>query len=133
MPALAPLVIKDRAATPVDHTFNPRDTSNGVVTLAESTGVPLGERRITLGQNRAPKTNRTRAILRYVIPVVQDEVINSITRPVVVRTNYAEVVFNFDPGSSVQERKDLVGFVENTLKSAQTMVNAFVVDLEGLY
>lgn len=132
MPTLAPMVLKDRAATPVDHTFNPRDTTNGVTTLTESTGVPIGERRITMAHLRS-NNGRIRAVTKFVVPVVQDVEVNGITRPTVVKTNYAEVTFNFDGVSTTQERKDIVGFVENYLKAANTVANGFIVDLEGLF
>lgn len=132
MPTLVPVVLPDRAATPVNHTFNPRDTTNGVTTLTESTGVPIGERRITLAHSRS-QNGRIRATIKLVVPVVQDVTVNGVTKPTVVKTNYADITFNFDATSSTQERKDIVSFVENLHKAAQTMCNGFLVDLEGLF
>jgi hypothetical protein len=132
MPTLEPVVLMDRAPTPVAHTFNPRDTTAGVTTLTESTGVPIGERRITLSHTRS-QNGRVRAIAKFAIPVVQDVEVNGITRPTVVKTNYADLVFNFDPTSTTQERKDLVGLVEDLLSPDLEMLDGFIVDLEGLF
>lgn len=132
MPQLAALVIKDAATTPVDHTFNPRSIEGGVATLVESTGVPIGESRISFSQTRN-SSGRIRALVKLAIPVVQDSTVGGITRPTVVRTNYADLTFNFDASSSTQERKDLVKFVNDMLASSKTMVQSTLVDLEGLY
>jgi hypothetical protein len=51
----------------------------------------------------------------------------------VVRTAYADVSFSFDPSSTTQERKDVVGMVQTALLPAATVVNSVIVDLEGIY
>lgn len=132
MPSLVPLVLKDGAATPVNHTFAPRAIDGGVATLVESTGVPLGERRISFSQNRSA-SGRIRCIQKLAMPVVQDATVNGVTKPTLVRTNYADITFNFDASSSTQERKDIVSMVADMLASTQTMVRGNIVDLEGLY
>jgi hypothetical protein len=132
MPQLNQLVLKDAAATPVDHTFKPRGIDSGVATLVESTGVPIGESRISFAQNRN-SNGRIRATIKVSVPVVQDAVVGGVTRPTVVRTNYADLVFNFDASSSTQDRADIVKYVNGLLAGAQTMVQGYLVDLEGLY
>lgn len=132
MPQLVPLVLKDGKATPVDHTFIPREIAGGVSTLVESTGTPIGERRLTLSQNRTT-SGRVKVIARLVIPVVQDAVVNGISKPTIVRTSYADVTLSFDSGSSTAEREDTVALIRSLLANEQTMVQAFAVDLEGLY
>ena len=132
MPQLTELVLKDAAATPVDHTFKPRGIDAGVATLVESTGVPIGESRISFAQNRN-SNGRIRATMKVSVPTVQDAVVGGVTRPTVVRTNYVDIVFNFDASSTTQDRKDIVKFINELTKSAQTMVQGYLVDLEGLY
>jgi hypothetical protein len=132
MPQLVPVVLTDRAPTPVDHTFNPRDISNGVVTLAESTGIPIAERRITLSQVRS-SSGRVRVTVKLAVPVVQDVTVNGVTRPTLVRTNYGEMTFNFDSTSSAEERDDVVAFVNGLTEASNTMMSSFLVDLEGLF
>ncbi len=132
MPQLNPLVLKDGAATPVDHTFTPRTVENGVATLVESAGSPLGERRLSFSQNRS-SSGRIRVIAKLAIPVVQDVVVNGVTKPTLVRTNYADITFNFDNTSSNIERRDIVAEVASMLGATQTMVRSYIVDLEGLY
>lgn len=132
MPQLTPIVLTDGAATPVNHTFNPREITGGVATLVESTGVPLGERRLTLSQNRSA-SGRVKPIAKLVFPVIQDAVINGITKPTVVRQSYVDLTFNFDGASSLQERKDVVAMVRSLLDPAKADVQKFLIDLEGLY
>jgi hypothetical protein len=133
MPTNAPLVLKDRATPQVDHTFNPRDVVGSVATFTESVdGVPLADRRIVLSLNRTP--TRVKAIAKFAIPVVQDVVVGGVTKPTIVRTAYAELMFNFDPATNTRERDDLVGFVHDFTKWADNpIVGGVIVDLEGIW
>lgn len=132
MSARANLVITDRAATPVAHTYSPDgDDNNGVHLFSEKTGVPAGNPRFSA---RLTSSNgKYRPSLRLQVPVVQTQTINGVSNPVVVRTAYAEVNFTFDALSSDQERKDCVGLVASALASSQTMINDLVVNLSDIY
>lgn len=59
MPQLQNIVLTDRATTPVNHTFVPRDIDrNGVATVVESTGVPVGENQLSISLTRTPEIGR---------------------------------------------------------------------------
>lgn len=131
MPQLANLVLTDRAATPVAHTFIPEDIVNGVGALVESTGVPIGESRVTITMKRT--SDRRKPEFRLSVPIVQNETVNGVTKPVVVRTSYVDVKFNFDATSSEQERKDVVGMTETALKAATALTNDVFVKLQNVY
>lgn len=132
MPQLNPLVLKDQASPQVSHTFNPRDVTAGIATLAESAGVPLGESRITFATNRAT-SGRVRVTIKLSVPVVQDATVNGVTRPTVVRTSYVDMTFNFDGSSSLKERQDIIGFICSLTGKDQAMVQGVLADLQGLY
>lgn len=133
MPQLMPLVLKDRKATPVSHTFTPREVNNsGVGTVVESSGVPIGDSRVSLGLN-VTTTGRYKPSIRLTVPVVQTATVNGISQPTVLRTGYAEVNFNFEGTSTEAERADLVGMVMDALAPTQTMVNDTLVKLQGVY
>lgn len=132
MSARANLVINDRATTPVAHTYTPDgDDSNGVHVFSEKTSVPAGNPRYTASLRSS--NGKFRPSLKLAIPVVQNQVINGITSPVVLRTAYAEVNFTFDALSSEQERADLVGLLANSLAASQTQINDMVVKLSDIY
>lgn len=132
MPQLQNLVVTDRAATPVNHTYVPRDIVSGVGTVVESTGVPIGENRLSIALGRTAQ-GRQKPVLKGVFPIVQTQTINGIATPVVVRTAYAEVTFSFDSTSTEQERKDVVGMIASALDASKTLVNDTVVKLQGVY
>lgn len=132
MPQLQNLVLTDRAATPVAHTFVPRDIVGNVATVVESTGVPLADKRVTLTLRRTADGNY-RAELGFSFPVVQDQTVNGITSPKVVRTAYADLSFRFSGTSTEQERKDLVGQVATALATAATMPNDMLTKLQAVY
>lgn len=133
MPQLQNLVLTDRAGTPVNHTFAPRDiTPDGVGTVVESTGVPIGDNRFSVGLRRTAE-GRVKATLKGVFPIVQTQTVNGISTPVVVRTAYCDITFSFDATSSEQERDDVVGMMASSLADTKVLVNDTVVKLQGVY
>jgi hypothetical protein len=132
MSARGNLVINDRAATPVAHTYTPDgDDANGVHLFSEKTSVPAGNARFTA--RLTSSKGRYRPSLRLQVPVVQTQTINGVSSPVVVRTAFAEVNFTFDALSSDQERKDCVGLIANALAASQTQINDLLVNLSDIY
>ena len=132
MPQLQNLVLTDRAATPVNHTFTQINIdANGVGVVAETGGVPIGEAKYTLQNRRV--NGRFKVQLKLSVPVVQTQTINGVSTPTVVRTAYVDSVFTFDSTSTEQERKDLVGLFQSSLDSSKTLVNDTVVKLQGVY
>jgi hypothetical protein len=128
----ANLVINDRAATPVAHTFSPDgDDQNGVHVFSEKTGVPAGNPRFTASLRRTG--GKYKAGLKLVVPIVQTQTINGVSSPVVVRSGIVEFSTTFDSLSSQQERKDAVGLMANALAAAQAQINSMLVDLEDIW
>lgn len=133
MPQLQNLVLTDRAATPVNHTFTPLDITNGVGSVVESSGVPIGNNRVQASLVRTNGTGRYKGTLKFTFPVVQTQTVNGVSTPVVVRTSYADLSFTFDPSSSEQERKDVVGMVQSALDASKVLTNDLLVKLQGIY
>ncbi len=131
MPQLQNIVVTDRATTPVNHTFVPRSRENGVGTVVESTGVPTGEPKLTVSMRQSG--NRYRGKMNLTVPVVQNETINGITEPKVLRTAYSTVEFVFDSKSTLQERKDLVGMTMSALDPSKVLVNDTFTKLEFVF
>lgn len=132
MPQLQNLILTDRKATPVAHTFTPRDISNGVASVVEGTGTPVGDPRVTLKLVKSAN-NRYNGTLRLEIPVVQTATINGISVPTVVRKAYGEVRVSFDETSSEAERNDLVGMLADSLGAGKVLVNDTLVKLQNVY
>lgn len=133
MPQLQNLVLTDRASTPVNHTFTPREIdSNGVGSVVESTGVPIGDNRFSIGLRRTAD-GRSKATVKMVIPIVQTQTVNGVSSPVVVRTAYVDCTFSFDSTSTVQERKDAVGMFQSAFDASKLLVNDTIVNLQGVY
>lgn len=132
MPQLQNLVLTDRATTPVSHTFVPREITNGVGAVVESSGVPVGDSRFTVSL-RQTSSKKYVGVLKLAVPVVQNQTINGVTSPVVVRTAYAEATFTFDSTSTEQERKDAIGMFYSSLAPTATLVNDTLVKLQGVY
>lgn len=133
MPQLQNVVLTDRTpVTPVNLTFVPRDIdSKGVATVVNNAGVPIGEKRCTVSMK---KTNaRYQGEVRLTLPVVVTETVNGVSRPVVVRTAYANLSVTFDEKSTEQERKDAIGLMASALETGKVLINDTLVKLEGVY
>lgn len=130
MPQLAPIVLQDGASTPANHTFAPRDIVGGISTLVESTGVPVGDRRCSIGLTTT-STGRQKVTVKITVPVVQDVVTNGVTRPTIVRAAYADLTLSFDGTSNTQERKDMVAYVKSLMGNA--LFASVAQDLAALY
>lgn len=133
MPQLQNIVLTDRATTPVNHTFVPRDIDrNGVATVVESTGVPVGENQLSISLTRTP-AGKFRIMEKLTLPVVQIQTINGVSTPIVVRTAHVEVKFTFDSTSTEQERKDAVGMLASGFDPAKPLTNDTIVKLQNPY
>ena len=129
MPQLIAMVLKDHADA--DHSFAPKGIPNGVATLAESTGVPIGDRRLTISSSETA-SGRRKITMKLVLPVVQDVVVTGVSKPQVVRTSYVDIAFAFDGTSNTVERQDVLAYAKSLLSNT-TLVDSVVEDLETLY
>lgn len=132
MAARANVVINDRAATPVAHTYSPDgDDANGVALFSEKTSVPAGNPRLSVSCKLSG--GQYRPTLRLTIPVVQTQTINGVSSPVVVRTAYVELSCRFDALSTDQERKDAIGLMANAMAASQTVINDSLVNVTPVW
>jgi hypothetical protein len=116
MPASAALSINDGQGAPVAHTFSPVSTDGAKASWADrSPSIPAGFRQISL-EVSPPSGSRTvhRLTAGYMVPVVAT--VNSVDT--VVRYSSAQVTLNVHPDSTLQERKDLLAYVANSLDLA---------------
>lgn len=129
MPAIAALTVNDGLATPVAHTFSPQSTTGAKATWADrSPSIPAGFRTIS-HELAEPNGNRTvhKLTLGFMIPVVG--VVDG--ADTVVRYNSGQITLNVNPDSTLQERKDLLAYMANTLGLAS--VKTSVENLEPFY
>lgn len=131
MPALANVSLNDRETTPVAHLFVPRDVNDKVGLLVRTSGVPVGEERLTITSRKSGAKFRSK--LTLAVPIVVNETINGVISPKVVRTAYASVEFTFDETSSLQERTNVAGMIADSLATSKTMIHNTLVGLEGVY
>lgn len=132
MPQLQSIVLTDRATpTPVNRTFSPRDGADGVGTTANTSVTPIGAERFSVSCKQSG--SKFKSELRLVVPVVQTETINGVSRPVVVRTAYVTLLTSFDVASTEQERKDAIGMLQSSLDPSKVLVNDALIKTEGVY
>jgi len=132
MPQLANIVLQDSAATPVDHTYTPRDIVDGVATVIEGSGVPIGDNSVSWSLRKTP-SGRYKGIIRARFPIVQTQTINGVSTPVVVRQANCELTVNFDATSTEQERKDACRLMQTILRSSNPAVWDCFTKLQGVY
>lgn len=132
MPQLQNIVLTDRAATPVNHTYVPRDIIDGQGTVIESSGVPVGDNSLSVKLTKTA-TGRRKAKLTLVLPIIGNQILNGISTPLTIRTSYVNVEFSFDQNSTTQERKDALGLIASALAPGKILVENTVVNLEGVF
>jgi len=129
MPAIAALTVNDGLASPVAHTFSPVNTTGSKAKWADrSPTIPAGYRTIS-HELAEPNGSRTvnKVTMGFMIPVVA----TIDTVDTVVRYNSGQVILNIHPESTLQERKDLLAYVANSLDLAT--VKTSVENLEPFY
>lgn len=132
MPQLQNLVLTDRSTTPVNITFKPQGlSSQGVGVVSDSTGVPVGDKRVSVSMTK--RNSRYKGEVRLTLPVLATETINGVSRPVVIRTGYITLSVDFDERSTEQERKDAIGMLQSGLDPTKLLVNDALVKLESVY
>jgi len=105
MAQFGPITVKNRAGN--NEVYAPRNISGGVaLAINAAGGVPIADRRLTLAVTETPSGKRKVAI-KFVVPTVQDTVIGGVSKPALVRTMYADLVFTVDGTSTLLERQDM--------------------------
>lgn len=122
------LVLKDHANA--DHTFTPNDITGNVAAFIESTGIPIGDPRLTVGRATTAQGKR-KLTLKVAIPELSDQTVNGATRKTVVRTAYVDITFTFDGASTADERMKALMHAYTLMGTSMT--NDVVVKLQGLY
>lgn len=131
MPALQSIVLTDRAGTPVNYTFVPRDIQAGIGTVVNNGGVPIGEKKLRV--SLLEKNGKMRGEVRLDIPVVATETINGISVPKVVRSIKISLLMESEKTATETERNDAVGMFYSALASSKVLVNDALVKNEGVY
>nr|UJQ85330.1 MAG: hypothetical protein 2 [Leviviridae sp.] len=119
MPAVGTISILDNKGTPVAHVFTPQNVSGAIAKFTNTAAsIPAG--RETLSVELATPVSATAAYrlkMKYVFPTIA--AVNSVDT--VVRTSSADLVINFSQSSTLQERKDTMRIVANSLLNASVM------------
>jgi hypothetical protein len=129
MPAIAALTVNDGATTPVAHTFNPVTTNGAGASWADrSPSIAAGFR--TISHEVAPP-NGNRTVHRITMGFKNPTVVTVGTVDQVARYSSAQVILNIHPDSTLQERKDLLAYVANSLGIASVKLS--VENIEPFY
>lgn len=117
MPAISPITIKDGAAA--DTVFNPRGIPNGIASFANSDGVAVGDRLLTVSSKLA---TRRKVSIRFNLPQTATLAGDGNPTEVVSRSAYVRMEFDFDKASTLAERKDARAFALSLLANTQTAI-----------
>lgn len=129
MPAIAAMSINDGQSTPVAHTFNPQSTTGAKATwLDRSPVIPAGFKQLN---HELQEPNGSRTVYRITMGFSDPVVAEVDGADTVVRYNSAEVKFNIHPSSTLQDRKDILAYVANSLANANVVTS--VENLEPFY
>lgn len=138
MSAIAPLVLADGQATPVNHTFNPVNIdSAGVAKWADrSGGIALGYPVVTLSSRQPTAQSRNyKVTAKVVVPVLDITSPSTGTgiqpAPSKAYDVWCNIDFVLPERSTLQQRKDILAYVKNFLANAN--LSAAITDFESIY
>lgn len=137
MSAIAAIVLPDAAATPVNHTFSPVTIVNEVAKWADrSGGISVGFPVITHSLRQPNKTSRSyKAQIKLVLPVLEITSPSTGTGIQPAPTKGYDLVANLEfvmpERSTLQQRKDLLKFVQGLLSSVPIV--ATIEQYESVY
>lgn len=130
MAQIASLVINDREATPVAHTYVRNEVSGNAASFFEAAATLGGRAKLSVTWKQTDTKYKCRLILSK--PVLVTEVINGISRNKIDRINYGAAEFTFDGASTLQERKNVVGLLANALLASQTGLDDTLTGMNGV-
>lgn len=129
MPAIGNIVLKDAAATPLDHTFSPVTTNGSKGEWANRSGTtPRGFETLQLEMAK-PSGGSTAYRLKTGFNDPVEATVNGVVT--VVRNGSGSSSLNFSPDSTAQERLDILAMHASLYSSA--FVKAMVQNLEPAY
>lgn len=127
MPNLATVVLNDRKATPVAHSFLPRASSAGLGVCVENTssGSAIGENQLSIFSRK--NAQKQKGALKLAIRKVASQTVNGVTTDVVLGNAYVNIDVTFDAIFTEAERNDVVGMAYSALAPTQTFVHDVIV------
>lgn len=137
MPAFAPIIINDGAATPVAHTFNPVQINGNVAMFADrATGITVGFPLLTTSLSRPSKTSKlTKVRFKLVMPILETLGNNTVTGIVPSPTKAYDVTFDcsflLPERCSLADRNNILAYAKNLLAHATPA--ALVTTNETIY
>jgi hypothetical protein len=129
VPAIATITVNDGAGTPVAHAFAPVTTDGSAAAWANrAAAIPAGFEQYSQ-EVLPPSGNRTtyKVTIGFKLPTVAE--VDGTDK--VVRYNSGQLIFNFHPESTTQEREDAHTLLANWL--ANSSVKASIENLEPFY
>lgn len=127
MPAIANIVVND--AVPAAHTFAPVTTDGGLARLANrNSTTPQGFETMVV-EVKAPTNSQGAHRVRIGIGDPVEVTVSGVTS--VDHLSSAEVTFNISQKATLQERKDLLKLMANTLANASIVT--VIENIEPIY
>lgn len=133
MANFANIIINDGLATPVAHTFAIKTNDNGVSTYEDRiSGVPVGYNKLIVRISETKDQRTVKAdILVPVLEAVSGANAQGFTPPAkIAYQNIGKIEFRTSSRSTLQQRKDLVAFMKNTINLA--LMSSLVADTESI-
>lgn len=129
---IAPIVLGDGQATPVNKTFAPKDCTPQLATWSDrSSGISIGQPHLTLSVIESATVNKISG--KIMLPVLEttstDGVAGYVAAPKVAYQSMAKFELILPHRASLQNRKDTLAFLKNFLGNA-TFVTKAVEEFE---
>jgi len=123
MPSIATLTLTDAAATPVNHSFIPKDCTSALATWQENSSVPIGRPTASLSITETAQTYKVMGKLEVpVLETISGDDNGYVAVPRVAFTGVAKGELILPKRSTLQNRKDLkamfIDFMSDAIMTA---------------
>jgi hypothetical protein len=133
MAARTSFAVNDRESTPVSHTFSPHGDGkdNTSVRFIEPGPTSIANTTYNVGWRETLTRNKVSIVLS--VPKVVTETINGVDSTKVQHRNWVKIECDFDRNATLQERKNAVGMLVNSLAPGVAVIDSTVTGLESIW
>jgi len=132
MPAIASILLLNRAATPADVTFTPDRVIGNVAYFKNAGATALADKTMSVSA-RTTSGGYRKVTEKFVVPVVSTDTSTGVDIVSVARKAYLSMEFTFAPDATEDEMNEIIAYARDSLSEDQVILDPVLTQREALY
>jgi len=132
MPAIASLLLLNRAGTPADVTFDPVRIEGNISYFRAPGATALGDKTMSVSA-RTTAGGYRKVVHKFVVPVVSTDTSTGVDLVSVVRKAHCSMEFTFAPDATEDEMNEIIAYARDSLSEDQTILDPVLTLREAMY